>query len=73
MLYSGTGYSVNNGIRYSSYATQMYGNNPGYNPNITRSYLCNTVNVIDMSGMIRKRVDCTPVYNPNMYRYRSMY
>jgi hypothetical protein len=31
------------------------------NRNIGGNYICRVVNVIDMSGMITKRLDCSPV------------
>lgn len=60
-----TRYSANMGMYNGSYGQRMNGNILGLagisNQIIRGSFICNTVNVIDTSGQIRRRLDCRPV------------
>lgn len=71
-----TGYSTAMGMYTPGYRTGMYGYNQGmtgmYSGNLMARYTCNMVNVIDMSGMITKRMDCTPTNTAGMYTPSGM-
>lgn len=62
-----TSYSANMSMNSRIYGAGMYSYTQGVTVtgmntrNISGSFICNTVNVIDMSGQISRRTDCRPV------------